>query len=149
MIAMCIVNWIVFTFTHVRSKRLPMIVIRRLIIRRSILIDKFFYKGIGAGSIIRCVRSKDDILVVAIRESFYIPHFIDVLFREFALFHRLFLAFSSLNNNAECCGVFTFGIGRNNVVQLCFECRFIQRRQFIQLLNEIFHFNDYRLIVLE
>ena len=91
MIAVRIVNRVILAFTDVGGKRLTMIVVRRLIIRRTVLLDKIRDERIRAGGVVRRAGERNDVLVLRNREAFYAAHTVDIFFCEFSLFHRLCL----------------------------------------------------------
>lgn len=93
MVGMSIINGIVLTFTHIRRKWLPMIIVCCLIIRSAILLDEVLDEGIRAGSIKRCIRESDDILIRTDGKALDIAHFIYIFFGQLSAFHSCFLTF--------------------------------------------------------
>ena len=93
MVSMCIINWIILTFTHIRRKRLSVIIVRCLIIRSAILLDKILDERIGAGSIKRRIRKSNDILIRTDGKAFDVAHFIYIFFGQLSAFHSCFLTF--------------------------------------------------------
>ena len=91
---MCIINGVVFPLTHIRCKRLPMIIVRLFIIRRSIFPDKLLDKRIRAGSIIGRIGQCNNILISADGEALNIPYLINILLGQLSGFHADILAFS-------------------------------------------------------
>ena len=93
MVTVYIIYWVAFTFAYIRCKRFPMIIIRCLIIRSAILLDEVLDEGIRAGSIKRCIRESDDILIRTDWEAFDVAHFIYIFFGQLSAFHSCFLTF--------------------------------------------------------
>jgi len=86
---MKLIYWFIFSFTYIRSKRLSVIIVRRLIVRLSVFLDKISNKGIWASRIIRRIRQRDNVLILADGEAFNIADLINVLFGQLSFFHVL------------------------------------------------------------
>ena len=92
-ICVCHVDWICFTFTHIRCKRFSVIIVCCLIIRNAILLDKILDERIRAGSIKRRIRKRNDILICTNWKAFNVAHFIYIFFGQLSAFHSCFLTF--------------------------------------------------------
>ena len=93
MIAMCHINRFVFPLTYICCKWFSVIIVRCLIIRSTILLDKVLDEGIRAGCIKRCIRKCNDIIIRTDRKAFDVAHFIYIFFGQLSAFHSYFLAF--------------------------------------------------------
>ena len=92
-ICMYRIQRVILTFTHICCKRLPVIIVRCLIIRSTILLDKLLDKRIRAGGIKRRIRESNNILIRTDGESLNIAHFIYIFFGQLSAFHSCFLTF--------------------------------------------------------
>lgn len=76
MVCVIIINVVTFSFTHIRCKRLTMIIIRCFVIRRTVLFDILLDKRIRASSVVWRIRQRDNVLIGADGEAFNIAYLI-------------------------------------------------------------------------
>ena len=86
-IAMSIVNRVFLPLTHVRSKRLAMIVVRCFVVGRAVLADEILNEGIRAGGVIRRTGKRNDVLVLADGKAFDMAHLVNICLGQLAFFH--------------------------------------------------------------
>ena len=81
-VAMSHINGIILSLAHIRGKRLPMIVVRRFIIRSAVLGNEIRDERIRARGIIRRTGQGNDVLVLRNGEAFDMAYLVDIRFCE-------------------------------------------------------------------
>ena len=74
------------SFTNIRCERLAVVIIRLLIIRSAILPNEVLDERIRAGSIIRGVGERNDVLILANGEAFDMADLVQIFLGQFSAF---------------------------------------------------------------